>query len=156
MIIVTSFSTTIKNDSLLKSNGILLQPDEHIIAKMFGQDKLAKIKKPWIILGKQVKKYSRIDEPLYFLDNGTLWEHYKLKHIRKSNVLGSLYGHKFKWNENMPKNFFDRRGNFEKLTLIGVTETEWTFNQLPFNFDVIANISESIPNTYEVRTLLYN
>ena len=27
-----------------------------------------KIKKPWIILGKQVKKYSRIDEPLYFLD----------------------------------------------------------------------------------------
>ena len=103
-----------------------------------------------MIIGKTQIKYSRIDEPLYFLDNGTLLEQYELKSIRKTNVLATIDNHKFEWNVNKARNIFDRRGNFENITLFAVTDAYALYNQLPENFKDIAPISNVIPNTYEV------
>ena len=54
------------------------------------------------------------------------------------------------WNSNLPKNLLERRGNFENITLTGMTEAELTFNQLPNDLHNVANISENIPNAYDV------
>ena len=103
-----------------------------------------------MIVGKTKIKYSRIDEPLYFLDNGILSERYELKSIRKSNVLATIDNNELKWNSNKARNFFERRGNFENITLFAVTDAYALYNQLPENFKDIAPISNVIPNTYEV------
>ena len=103
-----------------------------------------------MIVGKTQIKYSRIDEPLYFLDNVTLLEQYELKSIRKTNVLATIDNNEFKWNFNKDRNIFDRRGNFENITLFAVTDAYALYNQLPENFKDIAPISNVIPNTYEV------
>ena len=106
-----------------------------------------------MIVGKTKIKYSRIDEPLYFLDNGTLLERYELKSIRKSNVLATIDNNELKWNSNKARNFFERRGNFENITLFAVTDAYSMYNQLPKNFKEIAPISNVVPNTYEVRVI---
>ena len=103
-----------------------------------------------MIVGKTKIKYSRIDEPLYFLDNGILSERYELKSIRKSNVLATIDSNELKWNSNKARNFFERRGNFENITLFAVTDAYALYNQLPENFKDIAPISNVIHNTYEV------
>ena len=103
-----------------------------------------------MIVGKTQIKYSRIDEPLYFLDNGILSERYELKSIRKSNVLATIDNNELKWNSNKARNFFERRGNFENITLFAVTDAYSMYNQLPKNFKEIAQISNVVPNTYEV------
>jgi len=108
-----------------------------------------------VIVGKTQTKYSRIDEPLYFLDNVTLLEQYELKSITKTNVLGTIDNNEFKWNFNKARNFFDRRGNFENITLFAVTDSYSMYNQLPENFKEIAPISNVVPNTYEVRVTCY-
>ena len=101
--------------------------------------------------GNQSQKYSRIDEPLYELENGALWEHFEFKSIRKSRELAKLYGNELKWAPNVPKNFFERRGNFENITLLAMTEAELSYNELPKDLKEVANVSELIPNTYEVK-----
>ena len=106
-----------------------------------------------MIVGKTKIKYSRIDEPLYFLDNGTLLERYELKSIRKSNVLATIDNNELKWNSNKARNFFERRGNFENITLFAVTDAYSMYKQLPSNFKEIAPISNVVPNTYEVRVI---
>ena len=106
-----------------------------------------------MIVGKTEIKYSRIDEPLYFLDNGTLLERYELKSIRKSNVLATIDNNELKWNSNKARNFFERRGNFENITLFAVTDAYSggsMYNQFPKNLKEIAPNSDLVPNTYEV------
>ena len=102
-------------------------------------------------MGKQTQKYSRIDEPLYELDNGTLWEHYKFKSIQKSTKLATLQGNYLKWLENIPKNLYERRGNLENITLFAMTEYETSYNILPSNLKEVANVSEEVSNSYEVK-----
>ena len=106
-----------------------------------------------MIVGKTQIQYSRIDEPLYFLDNVTLLEQYELKSIRKTNVLATIDNNEFKWNFSKARNFFKRRGNFEDITLFAVTDAYSMYNQLPKNFKEIAPISNVVPNTYEVRVI---
>ena len=149
-----SLTTKVRNESLQETSVIIIKPHTDIIWGLYGQNDLANIRKPWIIVDKKVIKYSRIDEPLYSLDNGTLWEHYELKSMRKSNALASFHGNEIMWNSNLPKNFLERRGNFENITLLGMTETELTFNQLPNDLQNVANISEKMPNAYDVRTCI--
>ena len=106
-----------------------------------------------MIVGKTKIKYSRIDEPLYFLDNGILSERYELKSIRKSNVLATIDSNELKWNSNKARNFFERRGNFENITLFAVADAYSggsMYNQFPKNFKEIAPNSDLVPNTYEV------
>ena len=117
---------------------------------LFWWQEYANIQRPWVIVGKTQIKYSRIDEPLYFLDNVTLLEQYELKSIRKTNVLATIDNNEFKWDVNKARNIFDRRGNFENLTLFAVTDAYSMYNQLPKNFKEIAPISNVVPNTYEV------
>ena len=69
--------------------------------------------------------YSRIDEPLYQLDEGNLWEYYRFKSITKSVRLATLIKNEFQWNTNKSKNLFERRGNFENITLFGMSGL-WT------------------------------
>ena len=146
-----SLTTTIRNGSLQKSPGIMLRPDKFGIANFYSQDVNANIQKPWIIVGKQTQKYSRIDEPLYVLDNGTLWEHFKFKSLIKSRELAKINGNELKWASNIPKNFFERRGNLENMTLIAMTEAEKMYNELPNNLEEAANVSKIVPNSYEVK-----
>ena len=146
-----SLTTTIRNSSLQKSPGIMLRPDQFGIVFFYGQKANRNIQNPWIIVGNQSQKYSRIDEPLYELENGALWEHFEFKSMRKSRELAKLYGNELKWAPNVPKNFFERRGNFENITLLAMTEAELSYNELPKDLKEVANVSELIPNTYEVK-----
>ena len=91
-----------------------------------------------------------MNEPLYILDNDTLWEQFEFKSFRKINQLATLNENGLKWRDNMAKNFFERRGDFENFTLIGVTHPNMGYNILPKDLSKIAKNSTIVPNTYEV------
>ena len=143
-------TTNIRNTILLKSPGIAIEPFNDNFKSLFVTQN---IKRPWIIVTKNLKKYSRIDEPLYFLANKTLLEHYELKSMTKTNILGTLNGKEFEWNREYPEDFFERRANFEGITLLGMTDVEMNLNQLPKGFENIVKRSIKVPNTYEVRLI---
>ena len=142
--------TNLRNISVQKNTGIIFQSDEYTFDELFDQKRNAIIQKPWIIVKKELKKYSRIDEPLYVLDNGTLYEHYELKSLRISNILGKKLDNKLIWAADMPKMFFDRRGNFHGQTLFSMVEFYPPDNKLKKQFNGMPNFSDTIPNTYEV------
>ena len=74
-ILITS---DIKNGSIEESPGIILRqnvPDNFY-------EKPMDLHKPWVILGKQIEKYSQINQPLYFLENGTLYEQFEFKSLK--------------------------------------------------------------------------
>ena len=150
------FSTSISNNSLQTSSGIVIQPTKPISSQFFEKNTYSNIQKPWILVVKELEKYSRIDEPILFLKNKTLWENYEYKSMKKTNILANQQDDReFKWNEKYSKDFLERRGNFENIKLITMTEISTTSIQLPRNLDEIANISKEVPNSYEVRILNY-
>ena len=142
-----SMTSKFRNGSLLNVPAIMINPDNDTISDFHHKNRHQKLQKPWIFISEQIHKYSQIDEPLYFLKNGTLFEHFELKSLRKTNVLGEVNNNEFIWNENIKTNLFERRGNFENLTLIAVTEHDRTFTDFPPN---IANVSGIVPKTVEV------
>ena len=74
-VLVTS---DIRNRSIIESPGIILRqnlPDDFF-------EKPMNLHKPWIVFGTQIEKYSQINQPLYFLDNGTLYEQFKFKSLK--------------------------------------------------------------------------
>ena len=76
--------------------------------------------------------------------------------MKKTNILANQQDDgEFKWNQIYSKNFLERRGNFENIKLITMTEISTTSIQLPRNLDEIANISKEVPDSYEVRILNY-
>ena len=97
--------------------------------------------------------YSRIDKPLYFLENTTLWEQFRFRSFKKRNRLGSILQNKFIWDINKEKNLLERRGNFENLTLIGMTHAWATATVLPKDWKNKAEVSTIVKNTYEVSKL---
>ena len=144
-------ATTIRIEILQTSPGILIRLDNNTINSFFGEKKINKISKPWIIIGRQLNEYSRIDEPVYVLDdNNVLWEQYGFKSLKKRNELGRVNGNVFQWNEDMPVNIWDRRGNFDNLTLIAVTESGLTCNFLPNNLEKSEDVSNIVSNSFEV------
>ena len=80
-----------------------------------------------------------------------LWEHYELKSLRLHNSLGRLDAEQFIWNQNIYPNFFERRGNFNDITLFGITDAETTFNQLPKDLEKTEKPSKEVSETYEVK-----
>ena len=145
----------VRNISLLNSPGIIIESFNENIRSLFdNQTMKANIKRSWIIVTEKPNGYSRIDEPLYFLSNKTLLERYELKSITKTNILGTLIGKMFEWNKNYPEDFFERRANFEGITLLGMTDNELNFNQLQKGFENIAEDSLKVPNTYEVLRII--
>ena len=149
-------SKSIRNNSLQTSPGIVIQPTEHIFAQFFDQNTYANIKKPWILVGKKLEKYSQIDQLIFFLENKTLWERYEFKSMKKANILAIQQDDgEFKWNQKYSENFLERRGNFENTKLIAMTESWLDLTRLPRNLDEIANVSKKVPDSYEVRILNY-
>ena len=144
-------TTTISNNTVKRSPGIIFKTIASATSKFQDQITSGHINKPWIIIDNQPKKYSPIDIPLYFLENKVLCEYYELKSVRYHNSLGRLDGEQFIWNQNISPNFFERRGNFDNITLFGVTDMEMTYNQLPTNWGKPENPSNEIPETYEVK-----
>jgi hypothetical protein len=118
-------STSIRNNSSLETSpGIVIHPSKQNSALFFGQKTYANIQKPWILVVKKLEKYSRIDEPILFLENKTLWENYEFKSMKKSNILANQQDEgEFKWNKKYSKNFLDPRGNFENINLISMTDS---------------------------------
>ena len=144
-------TTTIRIEILQKSPGILIRSENYTTDSFFWEKKNTKISKPWIITGRQLNEYSRIDEPVYVLDDyNVLWEQYEFKSLKKSNELGRVNGNVFQWNEDMPVNIWDRRGNFDNLTLIAVTESGLTCNFLPNDLEKSEDISNIVSNSFEV------
>ena len=159
-------TTTIRNNTLQRSPGIILKPNARATIKFYDQITSAHIQKPWIIIDKlpasyfpsdekNLTNYFPIDVPLYFLENKMLWEHYELKSMRTTNYLGRFIVEEFIWNQNLSQNIFERRGNFNNITLFGMTETQLTFNQLPTDLEKIEQPSKVIPETYEVKANNY-
>ena len=144
-------TTSIKDENIQRSPGIIIKPyqDDDF---SFNQTKFASnILKPWIIAGDVERKYAPIDKPLYTLINGALWEHFELKTMQKTNRLGRLYGKEFKWKENMPQNFYERRGNFENVTLIAMTTKEMSYVTLLKDWKSPVNKSQVVSDSYEVK-----
>ena len=148
-------TTTITNSILQRSPGIIFKTNARATSKFQDQITSGHINKAWIIIDNQPKKYSPIDVPLYFLENEILWEHYELKSMKFHNSLGRLDGEQFIWNQNISPNFFERRGNFNNITLFGMTDTEMTYNQLPADWEKTENPSKEISETYEVKANIH-
>ena len=73
-----SITSNIKNGSIQKSPGIILKqnlPDAFYKIPM-------NLHKPWVIVGQQIERYSQINQPLYFLENGTLYEQFEFKSMK--------------------------------------------------------------------------
>ena len=63
-----------------------------------------------------------------------------------------MHGKELKWLlPKVSRNLYERRGNFENITLLAMTEAELSYNELPKDLASIANISKIIPNTFEVK-----
>ena len=113
-----------------------------------------KITKPWIIVAGKFNNYSQINEPVYTLDNETLWERFQFKSFKQENALGVIQGKEFKWNNDMSRNFLERRGNFGNLTLRGMTEAYANTNIFNKDWKNVAKISNDVSDAYEVSTYL--
>ena len=74
-ILITS---NIRNGSIEESPGIILR--QNIPDNFY--EKPMDLHKPWVILGKQIERYSQINQPLYFLENGTLYEQFEFKSLK--------------------------------------------------------------------------
>ena len=81
-------TTDIKNGTIQQSPGIILTENESTILQALKVN----IRKPWIILGRKLKKYSQINEPLYVLDDKMIWEGYQFKSFKQENALGIIQG----------------------------------------------------------------
>ena len=71
-------ATKIKNRSVQESPGIILRqnvPDKFYEIPM-------NLHKPWVIIGNQVDRFSQINQPLYFLENRTVYEQYEFKSLK--------------------------------------------------------------------------
>ena len=71
-------TSNIRNKSFQESPGIILRqnaPDKFYEIPM-------NLHKPWVIIGKQVNSYSQINQPLYFLENRTVYEQYEFKSLK--------------------------------------------------------------------------
>ena len=143
-------TTSIKDKNFRTSTGIIIQSDQYDKIRFQENNFTSSIQRPWVIAGEMERHYFPIDKPLYVFTNGTLLEHFEIKGFKKTNRLGRLYGKKFMWHYNIPKNFFERRGNFENVTLIAMTAEEMAYNKLPKDWKSLANISNILPNSFEV------
>ena len=143
-------STSINNKNLQKSPGVIIQSDEGDNFTFSDRNFETNINRPWIIVGDVENKHFQFDKPLYVLTNDTLWEFFKLRTLHKSNQLGSLHDNDFKWNRRFSDNFYERRGNFENLTLITMVDEEMSYNILPKNWKSLVNSSSVVPHSFEV------
>ena len=73
-----SINVNIKNGSIQKSPGIILKQN---LLDTFYETPM-NLHKPWVIVGKQNGRYSQINQPLYFLENGTLYEQFEFKSMK--------------------------------------------------------------------------
>ena len=71
-------TSDIGNGSIIESPGIILR--QNLPDNFF--EKPMNLHKPWVVFGSQIDKYSQINQPLYFLDNGTLFEQFKFKSLK--------------------------------------------------------------------------
>ena len=112
----------------------------------------SKMKNQWIIMSRKSFDFSvynsRIDEPLYFYHNSTLFESYVFKDLQITRRLAQTYP-EWTWYKNNSKHFHERRGNFLGKTLKIMTGDEPYWTILPSAKDL--KVSESIPDSYEVR-----
>ena len=112
----------------------------------------SKMKNQWIIMSRKSFDFSvynsRIDEPLYFYHNSTLFESYVFKDLQITRRLAQTYP-EWTWYKNNSKHFHERRGNFLGKTLKIMTGDEPYWTILPPAKDL--KVSESIPDSYEVR-----
>ena len=143
-------TTSIKDENARTSPGIIIQSDQYDKVRFHENNFTSTIQRPWILTGEVEKHYFPIDKPLYVFTNGTLLEHFEIKGLKKTNKLGRLYGKKFMWHYNIPRNFFERRGNFENITLIAMTAEEMAYNKFPKDWKSLVNISSLVPDAYEV------
>ena len=67
-----------------------------------------------------------------------------------SKDLAKIYGNEFKWTENVAQNIFERRRDFQNITLFAVVETDMGQNSLPEDYEKLAPVSDLIPDTHEV------
>ena len=71
-------TSNIKNNSFQESPGIILRqnvPDKFYEIPM-------NLHKPWVIIGEEVDIFSQINQPLYFLENRTVYEQYEFKSLK--------------------------------------------------------------------------
>ena len=71
-------TSNLNNGSMQESPGIILRqnvPDTFYEIPM-------NLHKPWVIIGQQVDSYSQINQPLYFLENRTVYEQFEFKSLK--------------------------------------------------------------------------
>ena len=71
-------TSNIRNGSIIESPGIILR--QNLPDNFF--EKPMNLHKPWVVFGTQIEKYSQINQPLYFLDNGTLYVPLQFKSLK--------------------------------------------------------------------------
>ena len=80
-------TSNLNNGSMQESPGIILRqnlPDTFYEIPM-------NLHKPWVIIGKVIERYSQINQPLYFLENGTVYEQFEFKSMKiKVRILQKL------------------------------------------------------------------
>ena len=91
-----------------------------LVKHAFASSQVVFICNATFIVGEVKDTYSRIDKPLYVLENETLWEQFQFKDLKRKNELAEINGNKILWNSDHTKSFLDRRGDFGNVSLIGM------------------------------------
>ena len=68
-------TSNVNNGSMQESPGIILRQN---VPDAFHEMPM-NLHKPWVIVGKEIERYSQINHPLYFLENGTGYEKFEFK-----------------------------------------------------------------------------
>ena len=107
-------------------------------------------KKPWIYMDSNSSTFSRIDAHVYFLnENSYLLEKYSYKTLFKNRILGKVSNGQFVWENDVERGFYERRGNFENLTLFAMTSAD--MSNMRYNIPAGTKISNVVSDTFEVQ-----
>ena len=71
-------TSKIKKRSIQESPGLILR--QNVPDAFFDID--MNLHTPWVIIGEQVDIYSQINQPLYFLENRTVYEQFEFKSLK--------------------------------------------------------------------------
>ena len=106
--------------------------------------------KPWIYMDSNSSNFSRIDAHVYSLnENDYIFEKYNYKTLFKNRILGKISNGQFVWENDVERGFYERRGNFENLTLFAMTSDD--MSNMIYHIPVGTKISNVVSDTYEVN-----
>ena len=140
---VTNFNIVKKND------GIIFNPKNYELIKELNPHK------SWLIVldedtFQHFNIFTDIHQRTYFILKDRIIELYKFRNLHVREIIGYFNSTTLEWNPEVKRNIYDRRGNFQSMTLNAVT-LPFAYKQIISKNCLNNNGSVHVPESYEVH-----